>query len=134
MEATFLFCTDATERPDGKLDIRGVFSELYAQDFPARQDRMVLVGIVEWARELEGRIPFAIDLVDGDGTSVFSIEGHTVIDARPRSRAPARTHFVLPMKNVMFPGAGRYRARIDLNGSEIAGPSMHLLRKQESRP
>lgn len=129
MEAVFLFCTDARTGPDGKLDIHGVFNELYAPDFPARQDRMMLVGIVEWQRDLEGRIPFTVDLVDADGMAIFSIEGHTDVDARPPARAPAKTHFVLPLENVMFQAAGRYRARIDLNGSEIPGPSLHLLQK-----
>ena len=128
MDAAFLFCTDARTRPDGKLDIHGVFNELYAPDFPARQERLVVVGIVEWQRDLEGRIPFAVDLIDADGAAIFSIEGHTDVDARSNARAPAKTHFILPLENVMFPAAGRYRLRIDLNGSEIAGPSMHLMR------
>ena len=128
MEAVFLFCRDAQTGSDGKLDILGVFNELYAKDFPARQERLVLVGFVAWERELEGRIPFSVELVDAEDMSIFSIEGHTDVDARPPSRAPARTHFILPLKNVIFPAAGRYAVRINLNGREVAGPSMHLLR------
>lgn len=128
MEAVFLFCRDARTGSDGKLDILGVFNELYAKDFPARQEHMVLVGIVEWERDVEGRIPFSVDLVDADEMSIFSIEGHTDVDARPPSRAPARSHFIMPLKNVMFPAMGRYGIRINLNGSEISGPSLHLLR------
>jgi hypothetical protein len=128
VDAVFLFCTDATARPDGKLDIHGVFNELYAPDFPARQEQMVVVGIVEWQRELQGRIPFAVDLVDSGGMSIFSIDGHTEVDARPPSRAPAKSHFILPMKNVLFPEPGRYRLWIRLNDKELEGPSMHLMR------
>ena len=128
MEGVFLFCADAKAGPDGKLDIHGVFNELYAPDFPARQDEMVLVGIVEWQRDQQGRIPFTVDLIDADGMAIFSIEGHTDVDARPPSRAPAKTHFILPLKNVMFPAPGHYRARININSSELAGPSMHLMR------
>ncbi len=128
MEVVFLFCRDAQAGPDGKLDIHGVFNELYAPDFPARQDQMVLVGIVEWQRDLHGRIPFTVDLTDSDGKAIFSIEGHTDVDARPASKAPAKTHFILPLKNVMFPVPGHYRARININGNEMAGPSMHLMR------
>ena len=130
MEAVFLFCADAQAAPDGKLDIHGVFNELYAPDFPARQDQMVLVGIVEWQRDVQGRIPFTVDLVDADGLAIFSIEGHTDVDERPASRAPAKTHFILPLKNVMFPTPGHYRVRININGSEVAGPSMHLMRSE----
>ena len=128
MEAVFLFCTNAAAGSDGKLSIHGIFNELRAPDFPARQDEMVLVGIVEWQRDLAGRIPFTVDLTDPDGMSIFSIEGHTVVEARPPTKAPAKTHLILPLKNVMFPVPGHYRVRININGTELSGPSMHLLR------
>ncbi len=128
MEAVFLFCTDAGTGPDGKLSIHGIFNELLAPDFPARQDNMVLVGIVEWQRDMEGRIPFTVDLTDPEGMSIFLIEGHTDVEARPLSKAPAKTQLILPMKNVMFPAPGHYRVRISINGTELAGPSMHLMR------
>ena len=128
MEAVFLFCADAGAGPDGKLSIHGIFNELHAPDFPARQDRMVLVGIIEWQRDLAGRIPFTVDLTDPDGLSIFSIEGHTDVEARPQSKAPAQTQMILPLKNVMFPAPGHYRVRININNTELTGPSMHLMR------
>ena len=128
MEAVFLFCTDAGAGPDGKLNVHGIFNELRAPDFPARQDNMVLVGIVEWQRDLQGRIPFTVNLNDPDGMSIFSVEGHTDVEARPASKAPAKTQLILPLKNVMFPVPGHYRIRININGTDLAGPSMHLMR------
>lgn len=133
MVAVFLFCTDAAAGPDGKMDIHGVFNELLAPDFPARQDRMVLAGIVEWQREVEGRVPFKMDLTDAGGMSIFTIEGHTDVKPQPPSRAPAKTQFVLPMTNVMFPAPGRYQMRIDIDGEEVTGPSMHLVYSQQER-
>ena len=134
MEAVFLFCRDAGAGADGKMDIHGVFSELVAADFPARQERMVLAGIVEWQRDMQGRVPFKMDLTDSAGLSIFTIEGHTDVESRPPARAPAKTQFVLPMTNVMFPSPGRYRMRIDINGEKLTGPSMHLLRATQERP
>jgi len=128
MEAVFLFCTSAGAGPDGKLNVHGIFNELRAPDFPARQDNMVLVGIVEWQRDLQGRIPFTVNLNDPDGMSIFSVEGHTDVEARPASKAPAKTQLILPLKNVMFPVPGHYRIRININGTDLAGPSMHLMR------
>jgi hypothetical protein len=128
MEAVFLFCTDAGTGSDGKMDIRGVFNELLAADFPARQDRMVLAGVVEWRQDMQGQVPFKMDLTGPEGLSVFTIEGHTDIVRQPPSRAPAKTQFVLPMTNVMFPAPGRYRMRINIDGDDVAGPSMHLMR------
>jgi len=128
MEAVFLFCTAAGTGPDGKLSIHGIISELRAPDFPARQDRIVLVGIVEWQRDLAGRIPFAVDLNDPDGMAIFSVEGNTDVESRPQSKAPAKTHLILPLENVMFPVPGHYRVQIDINGTDLAGPSLHLMR------
>ena len=128
MEAVFLFCTKAGNGLDGKLSIHGVFNELRAPDFPARQDRIVLVGIIEWQRDLDGRIPFAVDLNGPDGVAIFSIDGHTDVEARHPSRAPAKSHLILPLENVMFPVPGQYRAHIEINGIEVPGPSMHLMR------
>jgi hypothetical protein len=128
MEPVFLFCTDAGTGPDGKLDIHGVFNELLAPDFPARQDRMVLVGVVEWQADTEGRVPFKMNLNDPQGISIFTIEGHTEVQSRAAGMAPAKTQFVLPMTNVMFPAPGRYHMKIDINGEDIPGPSMYLAR------
>ena len=128
MEAVFLFCKDAGNGPDGKMDIHGIYNELLAADFPAKQDRMVLAGIIEWNAEVSGKVPFKMDLMDPEGLSIFTIEGHTDIERQPPSRAPAKTQFVLPMTNVMFAAPGRYQMRIDINGEELIGPSMHLIR------
>jgi hypothetical protein len=126
MDAVFLFCTDAGAGPDGKMNINGIFNELLAPDFPARQDRMVLAGVIEWQDDVAGRIPFRMDFNDPQGMSVFTIEGHTDVETRPAGGAPARTQFILPMTNVMFPAAGRYRMQIEINGEELVGPSMYL--------
>jgi hypothetical protein len=128
MEPVFLFCTDAGTGPDGKLDIHGVFNELLAPDFPARQDRMVLAGVVEWQADTQGQVPFKMDLNDPEGMSIFTIEGHTDVQSRAVGRAPAKTQFVLPMTNVMFPAPGRYQMKIDISGEEVPGPSIYLAR------
>ena len=133
MEAIFLFCADAGAGPDGRLNIHGVYNELYAPDFPARQDRIVLAGIVEWQRDVSGRIPFKMDLADPDGMSVFTIDGHTDVESRPLEKAPAKSQFILPLTNVMFPTPGRYQMRIDFDGVEFYGPCMHLLRTSSAQ-
>ncbi len=128
MEAVFLFCRDAGTGPDGKMDIHGVFNELLAPDFPAKQDRIVLAGIIEWNAEVRGKVPFKMDLMDPEGLSIFTIDGHTDVEPKPPSRAPAKTQFVLPMTDVMFPVPGRYQMRVEINGEVLQGPSMHLMR------
>ena len=124
MHTVFLFCNQAHSGSDGKLDIHGVLSELYAPSFPARQDHMILVGVVEWGHDTEGRIPFRIDLNDPGRQPVYSVEGHSDVELRPPGQAPAKTHLILPFNNVVFESPGSYRIRAVINDVEIDGPAI----------
>ncbi|HEX7090664.1 MAG TPA: hypothetical protein VF192_11060 [Longimicrobiales bacterium] len=104
-----LACDDARVRPDGKLDIFGVFNELSAPGFPAAQERMTVVFVLQWERHESGRIPLRADLVDEAGRVLLTIQGHTDVDARGHDRAPAQTRVVLPLEEVVFPAPGSYR-------------------------
>lgn len=131
MEITALFCNQAATGAHGTLDIHGVLNELYAPGFPARQDRMFLVALIEWERTDHGRYPFLLELLGPDGAAVLSIDGHTDVDARPGHRAPARTELVLPLDNVVFPVPGRYRVRATIGEQKIDGPTLYLLRREQ---
>ncbi len=101
-------CDDASVRPDGKIDIRGVFNELYAPGFPAVQDRMTVVFVVEWGPDETGRIPLRADLVDDADNPVLTIQGHTEVEARGEDRARPQTRLIMPIQDVVFPAQGRY--------------------------
>ena len=88
----------------------------------------MLAGIIEWNAEVRGKVPFKMDLMDPEGLSIFTIDGHTDVEPKPPSRAPAKTQFVLPMTDVMFPAPGRYQMRVEINGEVLQGPSIHLMR------
>ena len=123
-----LLCDDARVAPDGKIDIHGVFHDLYAPGFPARQDKIVLVLVVEWAREDHGRFAFRVDLLAPDGKPTLTVNGHTDVDERPADRPPARTQLVMPLETVIFPVAGTYRFRIRVKGQDYDGPTLYLIR------
>lgn len=108
-------CESARARPDGRLDIVGVFDELSAPGFPAAQDRMTVVFVMEWSAGQEGRQEFQADLVAADGTKVLTIEGHTDI-ARAGSGRP-RTQLIMPLEHVIFPNAGEYRFELTAGGA-----------------
>jgi len=124
------FCDDAAT-PDGKLHIHGIYYELTAEGFPARQERLVLCGIIEWQSGDAGNQDFIVDLLDPDGHSVFTVQGHTVVTDAGPGRAPAHTNLVLPLENVVFPAAGRYRSRFKVRGTEIFGPNLYLSDSRE---
>lgn len=132
METVFLFCNHAQAGPDNNLNIYGVFNELYAPDFPARQDRLVLAGVIEWDGREEGRIDFRIDLLDPDGSSIFTVDGHTDVAQGSPSHSPPKSQFVLPMEKVLFPGPGRYRIKLAIDGEQLNGPSLYLMRRDQA--
>lgn len=122
-----LVCDDAREDDEGKLDIHGVFNDLYAPSFPAKQDRMVLVAVIEWDRNDSGRHQFRVDLLGPEGKPSLTVDGHSDVTPRPEDRPPARTRLVLPLEDVVFPQPGRYRFQVQVKGQPLQGPSLYLV-------
>ena len=135
MEVTAVFCDHASISEAGKLDIQGVFDELQAPGFPARQEKLVLAGVVHWDRDDKGQQPFRIDLTHPDGHEVYSVDGHSEVRPRPEPEPPAKSYLVLELDKVVFTTPGRYRVRARVKGREFAGPSLYLTRvaDQEER-
>jgi hypothetical protein len=120
-------CEHAQLNPDGRFDVHGAFYDLAAPGFPAKQDEMVLALAVEWDPEDEGRYKFRVELTGDDAPQPsFTVEGHTDVSRRGLGDQPARTFLAMPLKEIVFPGPGRYRMSVRLKGSEIPGPSLHL--------
>lgn len=118
-----LACEDARARPDGRLDITGIFDELQAPGFPAVQDRLTVVFVMEWSDEERGRREFRADLVDDRERTVLTIEGHTDVAPRHGGRPP-RTQLVMPLERVIFPEAGEYR--FILHVDDVATPAFSV--------
>lgn len=119
-------CDHAAASPDGKLDIRGIFHDLYASGFPARQDKMTLVLVLEWDRSDSGRYTFRVDVRGPGGKPTLTVEGHSEVTPRPRSRPPPRTRLVMPLEDVVFPEPGRYDFRVTAKGRTMRGPVLYL--------
>jgi hypothetical protein len=116
----------ARERPDGRIDMVGVFNELSAPGFPAVQDNMTAVFVVEWSPDEAGRQPLRADLVDEQGRKVLTIQGHTDVDARGPGRAPAQTRLIMPLERVIFPAAGVYRFDLVAGGDSAPACSFYV--------
>lgn len=134
-----LMCDRAHATDDGKLDLHGVFSDLFAPAFPARRDKMVLVAGIEWDRDDEGRFQFKVDLVDPAGRPVLTLDGHTDVDKRAPDRPPARTWLIMPLQDVVFRAAGVHQITVRVKGKEFEGSSLHVLQSEgpaepEKRP
>ena len=126
-----LLCDSARTTADGKLDMHGVFNDLFAPGFPARREKMMFVAGIEWDRKDSGRFQFKVDLVDPSGRPAMTLEGHTDVDERPENRPPARTWLIMPLENVVFTGPGRYRFAIRVKGTDLNGPALHVFPADE---
>jgi hypothetical protein len=109
-------CDEARERPDGKLDIIGVVNHLHAEGFPAMQEGLVVVFVVEWSAAEAGRQPLRADLVDEAERTVLTIQGHTDVPTRPATAPPVQTRLILPI-DVVFPKEGRYHFHLRAGGA-----------------
>ncbi len=103
-----LLCDHAHSREDGRMDIHGVFQQLYAPGFPARQEALTLVTAVDWEEGEEGKQEFRIDMVDPTGSPALTISGHTDVSVPDETGVPPQTRLLMPLERVVFPRAGRY--------------------------
>lgn len=122
-----LICEHAESRNDGRVDIHGVFHQLFAPGFPASQDQLVLAVAIEWDVEREGRRDLQIDLLDPSRSPVLTIRGHTDVTPRTPHEAPPRTLLVLPMKDVVFPAAGTYLFELQAEDGNVPLAPFHLI-------
>jgi hypothetical protein len=127
-----LICEDAAVRNDGRVDVHGVYHQLYAPGFPAQQERMMLAVAVEWDAGEEGRQEFRIDLMDPSGSPALTISGHTDVGPRTPGEAPPQTRLIMPIERVVFPVAGSYT--FELNVSEVRIPlsPIHLIENPDA--
>ena len=124
---TFAVCDQAAATPNGRLDLHGVFHDLYALGFPARQDRMTLVVCIEWDRDDDGLHRLRVDIRGPDGRPALTVDGESEVTPRPAERPPPRTQLVMPLENVVFPVPGRYDFDVRVKGEVMPGPVLHLV-------
>lgn len=129
-----LACDHAEVRPDGKLDVQGIFNELNAPGFPAAQDSMTVVFVLEWERDETGTHELRADLMDQNDRMVLTIQGHTEVPERTLEQHPPQTRLILKLDRVIFPAAGSYRFRLRAGQQTLDALPIHVVeRKQDPR-
>jgi hypothetical protein len=118
---------DAQLRHEGRMDVHGIFHELYAPGFPARQDRLTLVTTIEWDQSERGDIAFSVNLLDPDGSPVLTINAETQVEDRYAVHRPARTQMAIPMEEVVFPRAGAYEFELTVGEIRQALAPIYLI-------
>ncbi len=124
-------CEDARPTADGKIDVHGVYHDLAAPGFPAQQELLVLVLVLEWEREDHGRYLFKADLEDDEGKVSVTVEGETEVHVASPDRPPARSQLIMPLEKIVFPKAGQYQFKVKVKGQTFDGPSLYLMEAPE---
>lgn len=122
-----VLCDEAEERPDGRIDIRGIFHQLYAPAFPAQQDRMMVVVNLEWEAAEAGRIDFRIDMMDPSESPAITISGHTDVGPRAEYDAPPQSRIIIPLEGVVFPSEGSYELELHVREERLRIAPLHLI-------
>jgi hypothetical protein len=108
-ELLFLAADYANITGDGKLNVMGIFNDIYSFNFPARHSSMHLV--VRLGAELGeyGQTrSFTVKLLDEDGNQVMDVSGQFQIPKGERGRKP-EVNIILELKDVVFPKPGTYQ-------------------------
>jgi hypothetical protein len=125
-----LVCDRASLDGQGRLHVQGQYLDLYAPGFPAKHD-LTLVLVLEWPRSDRGRYTFVVELTGPDGKPSLRGEGFTEVVATDPSGPRARTTYVQPLEDVVFPTPGEYRFRVRVKGDWHEGPVLYLWKTDE---
>jgi len=105
-----------------KLNVHGVFDTIFAEEFPAVHEKMVLVvRLLFDAEDADTERLVRIRLVDHHGRRLFEQRTRTQIGRIPPGDAPA-TNLIYQLSNTTFHGPGRYRVLVDAGSSHVRIP------------
>src|SRR5690606_27161804 len=95
--------------------------------FPAMQERMTAVFVIEWNDDEVGSQPLRADLVDARERRILTIEGHTDVSPRSDGRGGPETRLIMGLERVVFPAAGRYDFQLVAAGQLRRACSIYVL-------
>lgn len=116
MEITLALLADyANISQEGKLNILGIFDRISAQSFPAIHPQMQLIMTIEADRvEASREHKIEVELIDADGTKLFSIGGNLKFSPPP-SGERIRVNHIIQLNNLRFDHFGNYDFKILIN-------------------
>src|SRR3990170_6129407 len=135
MEVTLAVVADGASRDEtGKLNIYGIFDQVYSDKFPFQYPLMFLaVRFSANPSEFGRRKEIEVSLVDPDGRVLGGGKAKGDVP-KPEGGTRANVEILLRMENVPFPKPGPYHFSVLIGGEEKARiPVDVVVRKSEKK-
>ena len=133
MELTLPFLADAANLSDGgKLNVLGIFNQIYSDTFPYRHPSMTCV-IRFTANPAEFGKPKEVELtiMDSDGKPLGTLRGETTVPMSPGGKR-AYVELILGLNGIPFERPGDYEFAILVGGEQKGSIPFEVV--QRSRP
>lgn len=105
----FLAAEYANVTNDGKLNVMGVFNDIFSYNFPTRSLSLHLVGKLGADPGEDNLLcNFTIQLLDENGHQIMDISGPIEIQKSDKGRKP-EVNLILELKDIVFPRPGVYQ-------------------------
>lgn len=118
----------------GKLNVMGIFDQIYAPAFPSAHAYMVLAFRIRVEfddQNAEHKVE--IELLDEDGHRLGGGGGKLAVGAiKPGERQSLSQ--ILPFPGIVFPHAGEYSFTIRWDGNNVAKIPISLVQLESGRP
>lgn len=126
----FLAADYANITREGKLNVMGIFNDIYSYHFPARHSSMHLIAKLgaELGEYGQSR-NFTIKLFDEDGNQIFDVSGQFEIPKGERGRKP-EVNLILELKDIVFPKAGAYQFVLFIDRDQKGELSLYVNRME----
>jgi len=124
---TLLAADYANVSKEGKPNVMGVFTEIYAEQFPVRHSSMYLVMSLEASpAEYDQQRELRVKLITEDGRLEI-VDWHATLNV-PRGSGGRRVQInhILRLQDIVFPAAGDYQFSVLVDNDEKGSLPMQV--------
>lgn len=118
---------------EGKLNVMGIFNQIYSRGFPTRHPEMrVIISLRATPAEARRTRHVEVKLLDADGNGLLEWERDVTIPEYQDK--PIIINQILRFLDVEFPEAGTYQFSVLVDGDEKGTAPVYLTLRDDSRP
>jgi hypothetical protein len=130
----FLAADYANISREGKLNVMGIFNDIFASTFPARHSSMHLVAKLEAELGEYGNArDFSVKLLDADGNQIFDLSGQFQVPPGGHGKKP-EVNLILELKDLIFPKEGWYTFVLLVDKDHKGEFSLHVNKMDAPKP